>query len=45
MTADRKQQASELETMRQKYEAWMKRAKDLTHENELLKRELRKVKE
>ena len=40
MTAESKQQALELETMRQKYEAWMKRAEDLTNENELLKREL-----
>ena len=40
MTAERKQHALELETMRQKYEAWMKRAEDLTNENELLKKEL-----
>ena len=45
MTAESKQQALELETMRQKYEAWMKRVEDLTNENELLKWELRKVKE
>ena len=31
MTAERKQHALELETMRQKYEAWMKRAEDLTN--------------
>ena len=29
MTAKSKQDALELETMRQKYEAWMKRAEDL----------------
>ena len=29
--------------MRQKYEAWMKRAEDLTAENEILKREIRKL--
>ena len=34
MRAERKQQALELETMRQKYEAWMKRAEDLSNENE-----------
>ena len=37
MTAESKQHAMELGTMRQKYVAWMKRAKDLTNENELLK--------
>ena len=40
MTAESKHHACELETMRQKYEAWMKRTEDLTNENELLKREL-----
>ena len=40
VTAESKQHALELETMRQKYEAGMKRAEDLTNENELLKREL-----
>ena len=47
MTAERKQHAWELETMRQMYEASMKRAEDVTKraedlakENELLKREL-----
>ena len=45
VTAESKQQAWELETMRKKYEAWRKRAEDLTYENELLKREIWKVKE
>ena len=40
MTAERKQHALELETMRQKYEACMKRAEDLINEIELLKKEL-----
>ena len=47
LTAERKQHPLELETMREKYEAWMKRtedlmktAEDLTKGNELLKREL-----
>ena len=31
--------------MRQKYEARMKRAEDLTNENKLLKREIRKAEE
>ena len=42
MTAEGKQHALELETMRLKYEAWMKRTEDLTYENELLKRVIRK---
>ena len=47
MIAESKRHALELETMRQKYEAWIKRAKDLvkraedlTNKNELLRREL-----
>ena len=40
-----RQETEELETMRQKYEAWTKRAEDLTNENELLKKEIKKVKE
>ena len=31
MTAERKQHVLELETMRQKYETWMKKAEDLTN--------------
>ena len=45
MTAERKQQALKLDTMRLNYEAWMNRAEDLTNENELVKVEKRKVKE
>ena len=45
MTAERKQHALELETMRQKYEAWLKRTEDLANENKLLKWEIRKLKE
>ena len=44
MTAESKQHVLELETMRQKYEAWMKRAENLTNENELLKRDSREGK-
>ena len=40
MTAESKQHAWKLETMRQKYEALMKKVEDLAKENELLKREL-----
>ena len=43
VTAESKQHALELEAMRQKYEAWMKWAEDLTYENELLKREIYEV--
>ena len=39
VTAERKQHALELQTMRQKYEALMKKAEDLTNKNELLKKE------
>ena len=38
VTAERKQHALELETMRQKYEAWTKKAEDLAYENEVLKK-------
>ena len=40
MTAERKQHALELDTMRQNYEAWMKRAKDLTKRVEDLTNEM-----
>ena len=39
VTGERKQHAFELETMRQKYEALLKKAENLTNEKELLKRE------
>ena len=37
--AERKQHALELEIMRQKYEALMKKAEDLTNENKVMTRE------
>ena len=40
MIAKSKQHALQLETMREKNEEWLKRAKDLNNENELSKREV-----
>ena len=45
VTAESKQHALELKTMRQNYETWMKRAEDHIYEIELLKKEVWKVEE